>query len=234
MIQSFSPLTRKFLALALLFFAIMAALSLVILPVVSEVRSSLDGLADARFRLARLDAIKARPEPKIANEVPQGATILAADAARAMDQFRGQVVGAAASHQVQLVSILPLGANGAQPRLMALQLVVSGSEHQVLTLVNSLEQGRPLIRLKTWTINREEQSAVPAVPLAQPGLAMPAMPTTPSAPTPSLPVNGSIQEGAATPAPAAAPQHLPLVPNASGDTSHIRLDAVLIAVWEGA
>ena len=69
MIDNFSPLTRKFIALAILFFVLMFCVIIVILPAIGLISAKLDRLAEARFQKARLEEIQDRPLPARGNPI---------------------------------------------------------------------------------------------------------------------------------------------------------------------
>jgi Type II secretion system (T2SS), protein M subtype b len=210
----FSPFTRRLVALGLLFLLVLGVVNLIILPIASQLEAHLSTLADARFRLAKLKAIEARPLPADVAPVPQNQYLAAADAAQANDQFRALVAGHAARLQLQLER-----ADVQQPttrirQQVELALTVSGQQEQLLNFINQLEQGAPLMRFKLWRLTRELASAD-----AQPVGSFPLLPANGSAPT-TLP-DGSEQS-----------QSPPINQTGRSAPEIVRLTAVIVAIWQ--
>lgn len=237
MMTQLSPFTRRLIALAILFFAIFGLLNLVVLPVATLLSTGFSDLADARFRLTRLEAIRARPMPPEALPVPVGLTLIAPDEPLATEQLRAQLMALATRYQLRLEASPAPGSETPTPGRIALAITVSGPQEPMLNFVNSLEQGEPLIRLKTWRMARDTgSSAGPASDppgLSQPGPA----PLSPSLTPPGFDPNAGAGVGGGAPIPGApaTAQPAPLPGQATTGQAvagqPVRLDAVAVAAW---
>lgn len=242
MIVQFSPFTRRLIALALLFLALLGLLNLVVLPIAALISTGFSDLADARFRLARLEAIKERALPPEAPPVPMGLALIAPDEPQAVEQLRTQLTVLAARYQLRLeASPAPPSETPIAGRI-ALAIAVSGAQEPLLNFVNSLEQGEPLIRLKTWRLARDSGGAAgPAS--ARSALQEPApMPGSPPPPPPGFDPNAGAGVGGGAPVAGAAAPAQPMPspgPGIVGQGSSgqgvsgqpVRLDAVAVAAW---
>jgi Type II secretion system (T2SS), protein M subtype b len=158
MTASWSPLTRRLVALGLLILALLGVLNLIIMPVATMLTDSLDALHDNRFRLARLDAIDARPPLPPAPVLAPGLTVTGIDQGAAAAALIGNIGAAAARAQLALEppTLLP-SATGDAKRL-ALRVAATGPEPMMLQFVNELERGAPLIRFRSWRLSVVEGS----------------------------------------------------------------------------
>ena len=159
MTASWSPLTHRIVALGLLILMLLGVLNFIVMPVAALLGDSLDALHDSRFRLARLEAIEARPPLPQAPALAPGLTVTGTDQGAAGAALIGTVGAAAARAQLALEppALLP-SATGDAKRL-ALRIAATGPEPMVLQFVNELERGAPLIRFKNWRLSVVEGSS---------------------------------------------------------------------------
>ena len=149
MMDAFSPLTRRILALGLLILLLLLALRLV-LGAVETVGASVSELEDSRFRLARLEAVAARPAAAPAPALPSGLTFTAANAEEAAAAMLAALNGAAS--QVQLGAVAPLPPDPQNPQLVSLSVSAVAPEANLLAFIRDLEGASPPIRLHMWSI----------------------------------------------------------------------------------
>jgi hypothetical protein len=149
MMANWSPFTRRALALTILAFVVLGIANFVIVPVVGTISSAINELQDSRFRVARLEAIEGRPAVPNVQPVPSGLTIAATNRGAAGSLMAGALGAAATRTQVTLdpPTVLP---QDNQPRQVAISVGVVGSEAAVLSFVNALEAGQPLVRFRNW------------------------------------------------------------------------------------
>jgi len=152
MIESLSPFSRRLIALALLGLAILSALNLVIIPLLTLAGARLDRLEDARFRRARLEALDARPAQPRGDPVPPNAYFRANDASAAGAMLAAVVNGAAARTEVTIERAAPLPAQPARPLTLVVDLAASGPELTLVAFVSEIERGNPVIRLDRWRL----------------------------------------------------------------------------------
>jgi hypothetical protein len=150
MMTGWSPLTRRALSLTILVFMILGLTNLVILPVIGSVSEAVAALQDSRFRLARLEAIEARPTIVPGQPVPIGTVIEAPDRAAASGLLIGAIGAAAAAAKIALDPPTLSPPDGSDPKKLGVGIGVTGSGVAVLSFVNALEKGQPLVRFRTW------------------------------------------------------------------------------------
>lgn len=194
MIASFSPFTRKVLALGILLLALLGAIQLVIAPLYALTANSLSELEDARYRRARLESIAARPPLPTAAPVPASLYLTAPDRQRATDLLLAAIGGAAGRYQLQVDSIAAVPAESSRGAAIAVTVVARGEHDALLAWINDLETGTPNIHFADWSLAPDSkppatggQAAVSAPnittdPEGAPASAAPAPPATPGAP----------------------------------------------------
>lgn len=165
MIQSFSPLTRRILAVGLLVLLVLLGLRLAA-GLGGAISSSLEELEDSRFRLARMEALRTRAAPPAADPLPAGLTLAAASHEDAAAQALAAVNGAAGAAQLTLARAAPLPQEPGNPNLVQVTLSAAGPEAAVLAFVSELEKSTPPVRLASWRI-----AAAPGGGLAVEGVA---------------------------------------------------------------
>jgi type IV secretory pathway VirB2 component (pilin) len=244
----FSPFTRKLVALALLFFSLLGMMTMLILPLSHSLEARLSGLADARFRLAKLEAVAARPELPNAIPPPPGLTISASDAPQACEALRALIASQALRFQVQLESATPAPQIGPQHQVTGLTVALRGPEAQILAFISALETGQPLLRFGTWHLAREGANAgdnARPAPGTAPSLPPPAVPDGTGSPSLSpgdrAGMPGTLSGfgtgatgGFALPAlQTSTPNAMPMPPGTI-PAETLRFEGVLLAAWERA
>lgn len=158
MVDSFSPLTRRILALGVLVLLLLLG-ARVAATVVEGASGSLQELRDRRFVLARLEAVRSRPLPVRARPLPPGLHIQAASYEQASAIAASAIRGAAAAAQLTLTSVAVEPPQPANRGLIELRVAGKGPELAALAFVEHLERGQPAIRLRSWRM-----AADPATP----------------------------------------------------------------------
>jgi hypothetical protein len=160
--EQLSPISRKLIALALLFLTLVSLLNLGVLPALSGTDDLLERLRDARFRLARLESVEARPLPPPGDPIPSDAWIRSSDRQSAEAAFVAVINASAGRTQVALDRAVPVSAaNSKEPRL-TLDIVATGPEPALATFIGDVEQGSPLIRFQHWKLSAPETAGGPA------------------------------------------------------------------------
>lgn len=147
--------TRKFLALAILFFVALLTWTIILSPVVSAVQTNLNALEDARFQRMRLENLQARAEPDRALALTADTVISAKSKEEAAAQFAAFMTNLAVSSGLQISSISPREGNRSGS-LIGAELSFSGEEVKIASFINLAEQGSPTIRFQSWTIDAGE------------------------------------------------------------------------------
>lgn len=151
MIERFSPLSRRILAVGILLLAIAAAIVLILLPISGALVTAREHLSDARFRVARIEALASRPPADPGRAVPADGLILALDEAAASASFSTMLSATAAQQGVAITSMAVTRDPGSPKRLQG-QLALSGPEVNVIKFIHAIEHGRPLVRFRTWKL----------------------------------------------------------------------------------
>ena len=168
MMAQFSPFTRRVVAIGILVLGLFALVNLLIVPLYGLAAGSLEGLEDARFQRARLEAIAARPPLPRSDPVPSTLYLTAPDRQRAVDALIAAIGGSAARYEVQLDNVAPLPADLSRPRAIALSFSARGEQDNVLAWLNELEIGPPAIRFGEWSLGQDSSEGAGAAPLGAP------------------------------------------------------------------
>lgn len=153
--QQFSPGMRKFLALATLLLTLLLVWNIFVGPVASQMGASLTKLQDARFQRMRLEQLAAQPAPQQSEPLPIEILVVAETPEEASAQITAYLNGLATQNNLQVANITPhLGLKGA--KLLAFDLTLVGEEVALVSFINELERGAPVIRLKSWQIDGPE------------------------------------------------------------------------------
>lgn len=158
MIEGLSPFIRKVLALGLLIAALLLGINL-LTGVIGTTGASVGALEDARFRLARLDALKAAPPPPKVAPLPRSSYFRAADAEAASGLLVAAIHAAAQSAEMPLEGVAPLPSDAANRLLLRASVSGAGPEAAVLGFVAALERQEPAVRLANWTVSQAEEQA---------------------------------------------------------------------------
>lgn len=161
MIDNFSPLTRKFIAVAILFLGIMACLNVLIIPTIGLISSQLERLADTRFQRARLEEIQDRPLPAPGDPIPANLYIRAPSAEVAQSTFVALINELASHNSVSLEQAAIVPADASTPQRLAIDLSVAGPELALTSFINGLEAQRPMIRLVSWKVTAGDATQAP-------------------------------------------------------------------------
>lgn len=162
MIDSFSPITRKFIAIAILFFVVMFCVNILILPAIGVISGELDRLADARFQKARLKEIQDRPLPATGNPIAADLYIHAASSEAAHSAFVAILNQLASGSSISLDQANAVPVDTATPQGLAVDLSVSGPELALTSFINDVEAHRPMVRFTSWKITAGEPGQGPA------------------------------------------------------------------------
>jgi len=149
--ESFSPVTRKILAIGLLVLALLIAVQLVLVPLAGAIAEQRAELADLRGRAAHLSAVLDTALPPM-SQLPAHAIIKAGARDAAVARFEGAInqASAAAGVNLQQQAAMPSGINADQ--LIRLRVAATGSEEALLRFAAILEHGEPLARFQSWHI----------------------------------------------------------------------------------
>lgn len=158
MIEGLSPFTRKLLALGLLLLAMLLGVNL-LTGLIGTTGASVGALEDARFRLARLDALKAAPPPPKIEPLPRSSYFRAADAEAASELLVAAIQAASQSAQMPLEGATPLPADTGNGLLLRASISGAGPEAAVLGFVAALEREEPAVRLASWSVRQVDEQA---------------------------------------------------------------------------
>jgi len=222
MIATFSPFSRKVIAVGLLVMALLLGLSGLVLPLGEAIADDLARLRHVRAEVARLQGIALDSSDTSVAPVPQGMYISAPDLAKAYALFAGDLSVAAARRGVE-VHVQPPALSGTQaPSMLSLQFEARGNPDALLLLVNDLERGARLIRFSRMTVGVPPGVPNPAAP-SSPMLPPPmSVPSSGGAPTTSPPVISAEAPVPPPASPAGMPQATPAVAN---------MQATALALW---
>jgi hypothetical protein len=151
MMQSFSPLTQRVLALGIALLLILMAVN-VAFALSAAVSDALAELDDARFRSARLSALSQRPETPMGPPIPTGMLFSEASQDAAQIALERSISAAAQGAQLQLEEAAAIPSALPKENLVRTSVRLSGPEQAVLGFITKVEQGRPAIRFEQWRI----------------------------------------------------------------------------------
>lgn len=157
MMSGFSPLTRRFLAIALVVLALLLGWTLIVQPLAGQTERSLSRLEQSRFLLARAEGLVAAPLPDAQAALPPGLAYRASDRAAATDAFSAQVAALLLGGAASVEAITPIDGKGSTP--LAMQLVVIGPEADVARFIAAAERARPIIRFADWRLEVADPAA---------------------------------------------------------------------------
>jgi hypothetical protein len=157
-IESFSPLTRRVLAVGLLILALLLAVQIFSLAA-AAVGTALGRLEDSRFALARVEAVRARPLPPRAPPLPLGQFLQADSHDTATAAAAGRIRRAAGGSGVTLDGMTAVPADPANPRLVRISFAARAAEPALLAFIQAVEREDPPLRLHAWSIARAAPGA---------------------------------------------------------------------------
>lgn len=146
MMDSFSPFTRRLVAISIPVFVVLAIGSVIVLPVVDALSASREQLADDRFRASKLKAIIEAPTLPAVARVPRGLYISAPAIAPASAALANIITSTAARNQMAVDHVVAI--NGGGTDLALVDFAATGSEAGILSFLNELEVGSPLVRMQ--------------------------------------------------------------------------------------
>jgi hypothetical protein len=180
--ESFTPLTRRIVALGLLVLAILLGISWAVMPLITANELALKDLADVRRALARARAQVDGPEAPVVRSFPDGAAIWSADRKAASDELSGRLAGLAAGHHLDLQLLPGPQMQTAAPSPVSIGLSASGAREDVVRFINVLEAGALQIRFRRFHLSRLQVAPMAGAPPSPPPPSPGAMPgsTTPT------------------------------------------------------
>lgn len=221
--EQFSPLSQRLIAIGLLVLALLVAFSFIVLPASTFLQDGLASLRDLRLQVARAEAIRDRPDPPATQEIPDNLYLTAPDRKAANDMLIGQIAALAARHGLEAqIDPVPAG-GGAAPALLSVSFRASGDQGPILTFLNDLESGSPMVRFRSLQMMQGnggapagepvQPAAASQQPMAVPdGVSSLAVPPVPSSPPPPDPPSAAAESAATAP-------------------ERLALQATVIALW---
>jgi hypothetical protein len=150
---SFSPVAQRIIAAMLALLALLLALQLAILPLWNAVEAERQALADARFRLARMEAIVSGPPPPRAPRELLAQLIVAPDRQAASNALTRRLT-AGARQRGLIVRTAPVAINEtAAGRAILLTVEASGPANLLIAWVADAENSNPIIRFDTLELD---------------------------------------------------------------------------------
>jgi len=151
-----SPAVRRFAALAILVLLVMGSIEIVAWPLLGSAWQNLDELHALRLERAQLEQTDARPLLKAGDPVPVDLYVHATAAAQAMSQLSELVRSRAQTSTLTLNGMTPVPSASASLHSVALDVRLTGKEPDVISFLNAIESGRPLIRVSQWSLSTTE------------------------------------------------------------------------------
>lgn len=151
MIDDMSPFAQRVLALGLLLLALLLSTQFVAAPIIERMEVSRSALADSRYRLHKLKAAEARPDPATGQRIAPSSLIKAANLSQAQAQLAGHVARIASTTSVKLRRIEGEDKQ-ALASLVTAQIELQASEALLISFVDELEAGQPVMRLRNWRL----------------------------------------------------------------------------------
>jgi len=148
-----SPFVRRFAALAILVLLVMGSIEIVAWPLLRSAWQNLDELRALRLERAQLEQTDARPLLRAGDPVPADLYLHATAAAQALSQLSELVRSRAQTSTLTLNGTTPVASASADLHSVALDVRLTGKEGDVISFLNVIEGGRPLIRLSQWSLS---------------------------------------------------------------------------------
>jgi hypothetical protein len=159
MIDSFSPLSRKLIAVGLLLLKLLMLISFVIVPTFEWTKSHVDQLSDSRLKLARISALDKAQIVQPETNVPDTLLFKAKSMAEAQSLFDAHLRRSAELNGIK--DIFLEAETGAKVNgLLRSKFRVSGPEYQVASIISELESNAPLLRMDQWTLRRDSEGII--------------------------------------------------------------------------
>jgi hypothetical protein len=146
---SFSPVAQRIIAAMLALLALLLALQLAILPLWNAVDAERQALADARFRLARMEVIVSGPPPPRPAPELLAQLVTAPDRQAAANQLARYLTSGARQRGL-IIRIAPVAiSDAAAGRAVLVTVEASGSADLLIAWVAEAESSNPIIRFDT-------------------------------------------------------------------------------------
>jgi hypothetical protein len=159
MIDSFSPSSRRLIAVGLLLLKLLMLISFVIMPTFEWTKSHVDQLTDSRLKLARISALDKAQMVQPDTDVPETLLFKAKNVAEAQSLFDAHLRRSAELNGIQ--NIFLEAETGAKVNgLLRSKFRVSGPEYQVASIISELESNAPLLRMDQWTLRRDPDGII--------------------------------------------------------------------------
>lgn len=160
--RSFSPGAQRLIAVALLVLLLLVLLLFVIVPLGTGITDNLRRLDAQRSEQARAEAILALPPPRQGRALDPQGWIHAADGQSAARSLAALVTGIGGRRGVQVtVNGGAAPATGA-PVLLTLPFTARGEQAAVLAFIGDIEAGKPLLRFRQLSLQRQAQPTLPS------------------------------------------------------------------------
>lgn len=160
MTELLSPLSRRIIAVGLLFLVVITAINLLILPLGQWTAETLSDLGSAREREVVVRHAAHAEAPPLGRPLPEGLAFAAANRDAALNMMSGHISELARTHNIVIDNLGAAAGPGQQSR-MIIDFAASGVEIDIVKLMAALEQGSPKIRLESWTIIAPDTAGVP-------------------------------------------------------------------------
>lgn len=157
MINEFSPLMRKVLAIGILIVVIFTAMGLIVVPLYERVNDSRETLANSRFEVARLENIIKRPSPPVGEILDPRLLIRANNEEDAKNTLQNLILSLAASNELEATVVFS-GANQPVAGLLSADIVVLGDEISISNFLAQIENDQILMRLVNWDIEYNDNN----------------------------------------------------------------------------
>jgi len=161
-LEQMSPLTRRIVALGILVLLLLGLLNLIVVPLFSAVSANAGALEDSRFRRERLEALQARPAPPPSQPVAPDLYFSSPDRDAAAAMVTAAINAAAARSQIAVENLAIQPEEAGAKQTLSLSLAARGNEEALVSFINEIERGQPLLRFRTWAIAGSAPAGAPA------------------------------------------------------------------------
>jgi hypothetical protein len=216
-LRSFSPPAQRVIAVSLLILLLMVMLLFILVPLGTGIAENLRLLDAQRSEQARAEAILALPLPRQGRILEADSWVHAPDGATAMRNLAALITGMGARRGVQVTMNAGAAPATGAPVLLTLPLTARGEQAALLAFIGDIEAGRPLLRFRQLSLQRQAQSSMPS-----------AAPSSAIAPqSPNLTDAMTLESGSAPVAPADNAMDAP------PPVTMVQADAVVMGLWGG-
>lgn len=216
-LRTFSPTAQRLIAVSLLLLLLLVLLLFVLVPLGTGISENLQRLDAQRSEQARAEAILALPAPRQGRALDPQGWIHAADGPTAARSLAALVTGIGARRGVQVTMNGSAAPAIGAPVLLTLPFTARGEQAAVLAFIGDIEAGKPLLRFRQLSLQRQAQPPMP--------------PATPSsAIAPQSPNLTDAMTLAAQPSPTAAADNAAEPPP---PMTMLQADGVVMGLWGG-